>query len=230
MDRILLVDDHQEIFNLVLESTSKLASLTWVKTIKEAQSVLQLEEPFDLLILDIDLPDGNGIEYCSVIQSLYPKLLVFILTDHQTIAEKVLGFSAGADDYITKPFAPLELRARLESRLKKNRQHLLDNDNEMWKELKICKSRQEVSILVENIFKKIDLTSLEFKILFYLSKHLGEVVARDQLLNEIWGKDVHVYQRSVDTHISKLRKKLGPVSYILKSIHGIGYKFYPTYV
>jgi DNA-binding response OmpR family regulator len=229
MDQILLVDHHLDVFKLVQQSTSKFAELVWVKSIKEANEKMN-NQHFDLIILDIDLPDGNGIDFCSMIQTSFPQILVFVLTDHLAVADKVLGFSAGADDYITKPFAPLELRARLESRLKKNKQFALDNDFEKWKELRICKSRQEVSILVENIFRKIDLTSLEFKILFYLSKHLGEVVDRDQLLNEIWGKDVHVYQRSVDTHISKLRKKLGPVSYILKSIHGIGYKFYPTYV
>ncbi len=97
-----------------------------------------------------------------------------------------------------------------------------------WKELQINKTRQEVLVLNGNEFEKTDLTSLEFKILMYFASRPGEVIIRDQMLNDIWGEDIHVNHRSVDTHVSKLRKKLGPVAQIVESIHGSGYKFNPT--
>ena len=124
--------------------------------------------------------------------------------------------------------SPLELRARLEGRLRKSKLHTQQSDVMKWKELQINKSQQEVLVLENGVFRKADLTGLEFKILMYLAGRTGQVVERDQMLNDIWGKDVHVYQRSVDTHISKLRKKLGEASSTLESIHGSGYKFSPS--
>lgn len=212
---------------MVSLSASQLAELTWAKSVKEAKEELA-KKTFDLLILDVDLPDGNGIEFCSSLQATHAHIAVFFLTGHTDLSEKVMGFSAGADDYITKPFFPLELRARLESRLRKNKQQEIQSDNFKWKELNISKSRQEVLILENGNYQKIDLTALEFKILMYFAARIGEVIIRDQILNDIWGQDIHVYHRSVDTHVSKLRKKLGAVSHILESIHGAGYKFTPT--
>ncbi len=227
MHRILLVEDSKEIYQMVSQSASQLAELTWAKSVKEAKEEIA-KTNFDLLILDVDLPDGNGIEFCSSLQGSHSHIAIFFLTGHITLSEKVMGFSAGADDYITKPFFPLELRARLESRLRKKKQQEVQADNFKWKELQINKSRQEVMILENNNYQKIDLTSLEFKILMYFAARIGEVIIRDQILNDIWGQDIHVYHRSVDTHVSKLRKKLGPVAHILESIHGAGYKFTPT--
>ena len=140
----------------------------------------------------------------------------------------MLSFTAGADDYITKPFHPIELRARLEARIRKNNQLCIDADTFKWKELQIIKSRRDIKIFDEFSDKKIDLTSLEYKILIYFAYKAGEVIHRDQILTDIWGADIHVSHRSVDTHISKIRKKLGLVSHILESIHGYGYKFNPT--
>lgn len=227
MHRILLVEDSKEIYQMVSQSISQLADLTWAKSVKEAKEEIA-KANFDLMILDVDLPDGNGIDLCSSLQSTHSHVAIFFLTGHTNLSEKVMGFSAGADDYITKPFFPLELRARLEGRLRKNKQQEVSSDNLKWKELQISKSRQEVMILENDNYQKIDLTSLEFKILMYFAARIGEVIIRDQILNDIWGQDIHVYHRSVDTHVSKLRKKLGSVAHVLESIHGAGYKFTPT--
>lgn len=227
MHKILLVEDSKEIYQMVAQSTTNLAELKWVKTVKEARAEIA-KNAFDLFILDVDLPDGNGIEFCSSIQETHSHTAVFFLTGHTDLSEKVMGFSAGADDYITKPFSPLELRARIESRLQKNKQQVIQSDNLKWKEIQINKTRQEVLILNTGEFEKTELTSLEFKILMYFASRPGEVIIRDQMLNDIWGEDIHVNHRSVDTHVSKLRKKLGPVSQIVESIHGSGYKFNPT--
>ncbi len=227
MHKILLVEDSKEIYQMVAQSTTHLAELKWVKSVKEARAEI-VRNTFDLFILDVDLPDGNGIEFCASIQETHSNTAVFFLTGHTDLSEKVMGFSAGADDYITKPFSPLELRARIESRLRKNKQQVIQSDNLKWKELQINKTRQEVLVLNEGEFEKTELTSLEFKILMYFAVRPGEVIIRDQMLNDIWGEDIHVNHRSVDTHVSKLRKKLGPVAQIVESIHGSGYKFNPT--
>lgn len=227
MYRILLVEDSKEIHQMVAQTTAPMAELTWASTVQEAGKALT-GHTFDLIILDVELPDGNGIEFCTQLQSTHAQIPIFILTAHTDLSEKVLGFSAGADDYITKPFSPLELRARLEARLRKSKLRETLSDTYKWKELQISKSRQEVSIQEAGGLQKVDLTALEFKILLYFAIRPGEVIARDQMLNDIWGEDIHVYHRSVDTHVSKLRKKLGCVSHIVESIHGSGYKFNPT--
>jgi len=150
-----------------------------------------------------------------------------MITAHDDLSEKVLGFTAGADDYIIKPFNSLELKARVEARLKKIQlQDKLSTVSE-WDLLKLDKNKQRVSVLESDDFETVDLTHIEFKLLTYLSDREEVVVPRDEILNEIWGKEVYVYSRSVDTHISKLRKKLGPASGYIQSVHGTGYKFSP---
>lgn len=227
MNNILLVEDSKDIYQMVALSTSQVAELTWAKSVEEAKLAMA-KQNFDLILLDVELPDGNGIDFCSTIQMTHSHISIFFLSGNANLSDKVLGFSAGADDYITKPFSPLELRARLEARLKKNKFNAVQSDQLKWKELQINKSSQEVQVLEKESFIKIDLTSLEFKILMYFASRPGVVIIRDQILNDIWGENIHVYQRSVDTHVSKLRKKLGPASHIVESIHGTGYKFNPT--
>lgn len=227
MNSILLVEDSKEIYQMVAQSVAQIAELSWAKSVEEAKVELA-KQSFDLILLDVGLPDGNGIEFCSTLQSTHSHISIFILTGQNNLSDKVLGFTAGADDYITKPFSPLELRARIEGRLRKNQQQTVQSDVYKWKELQISKSRQEVSISSDGITQKVELTALEFKILMYFAFRPGEMIERDQILNDIWGADIHVYQRSVDTHVSKLRKKLGAVAHIVESIHGSGYKFNPT--
>ncbi len=227
MNKVLLVEDSREVFQMVNQAVGNLVQLTWVPTVGEATQVLG-KDTFNLVLLDVELPDGNGIELCSQILATHPDLPVFFLTSHAGLSEKVLGFSAGADDYITKPFAPLELRARLESKLRKMSLTKQASDVMRWKEVEIHKSKQEVLVREGHDQHKIDLTALEFKLLMYFASRPGVVIPRDQILNDIWGEDIHVYHRSVDTHVSKLRKKLGPVAYVIESVHGSGYKFSPT--
>ena len=227
MNKVLLIENSDEIYQTVLSSVGSIAQLSWSQSISEAKNELRNKD-FKLIILETELPDGNGIEFCSEIQISHAHVPVIFLTANTKLADKVLSFSAGADDYITKPFHPLELRARLESRLRRMNQLSFEADMFRWQELKIIKSRQEVLIFEKNLENKIDLTSLEYKLLIYFAYRAGEVVHRDQILTDIWGADIHVSHRSVDTHVSKLRKKLGLVSHIVESIHGSGYKFNPT--
>ncbi len=225
---VLLVEDSKEIYHMVSQSIGcGLIELAWAKTVAETQEILKSQTP-DLVLLDIELPDGNGVELCSRLQINHPELPVFFLTGHCELSEKIMGFSAGADDYITKPFNSLELKARIEAKLKKLEILKQSSDVYRWQEIEIDKARQQVSILKENNYESIELTALEFKILMYFANRPGVVIERDSILNDIWGEDVHVYSRSVDTHVSKLRKKLGHLSHLIESVHGAGYKFCPT--
>lgn len=225
---ILLVEDTKEIFRMVEQALAgPLIQLDWSESVASAEEALK-SQSYDLILLDIELPDGSGIDLCSKIQAEKPELPIFFLTSHSDLSEKVLGFSAGADDYITKPFNPLELKARVEAKLKKLAALKSQADFLKWKEIEIDKSSQEVTISFDGNSESVELTALEFKLLTYLASRKGDVIERESMLNDIWGKDVHVYSRSVDTHVSKLRKKLGPVSHIIESVHGAGYKFSPT--
>lgn len=229
MRSILLVEDSIEVHRMVSSAISgPLVRLDWAQSVASAEELISKTE-YDLLLLDIELPDGNGLEFCSKLQADQPQLPVFILTAHDDLAEKVLGFSVGADDYITKPFDRLELKARVEAKLRKREIQKQFADSLNWKEIKINKSRQEVSVLKDQDYEPVSLTALEFKLLTYFADRPGEVLDRDRLLNEIWGEDIHVYARSVDTHVSKLRKKLGPASNTIQSVHGMGYKFTPSH-
>lgn len=225
---ILLVEDSKEIYRMVSQSlVGPLLELDWASSLSEAESLLS-KKSYEIILLDIELPDGSGLDLCSKVQLESPEQPIFFLTSHDGLSEKVLGFSAGADDYITKPFNPLELRARVEAKLKKIEIQRKSVDLLKWAEIEINMASQEVKVFEEDAFHEIELTALEFKILTYFANRKGIVVSRDSMLNDIWGEDIHVYSRSVDTHVSKLRKKLGPVSQIIESVHGAGYKFSPT--
>ncbi len=226
MSTILLVEDSKEIYNMVKLAVNSVAELEWAPTIEKAKE-LDIAK-FDLILIDIELPDGNGMEYCSEVLAKSPSTSIFFLTSHTSLSEKVLGFSAGADDYITKPFEILELKARVESKLKKNSLLKEHNDVLRWKELMIDKNKQEVTVFDDSGESKVELTALEFKLLMYFAKVPGHVIPRDKVLNDIWGEEVYVYPRSVDTHVSKLRRKLGNVSHVIESVRGAGYRFSPS--
>lgn len=226
MKRVLLVEDAREIQLMVVHSLQMIADITWVSDLASAREAIQQEE-FDIYLLDVELPDGKGFDLCSAIQNANPHSPIIFLTAHNELSDKIMGFAVGADDYITKPFNPIELRARVEARLKKQDLYKHAADVLRWKSLKINKTRQEVHVFEGTQDIKVDLTALEFKLLSYLANRPHEVIHRDEILDQLWGTDVHVYARSVDTHISKLRKKLGLASNSIQSIHGTGYKFSP---
>ncbi len=224
---ILLIEDSKEIYQMVNQALSRMANIHWGVSLEEGRSLLK-EHHVDLLLLDLELPDGNGIELCEELQSSHPELPIFLLTANDQLSDKVLGFSAGADDYITKPFNSLELKARIEAKLKKLDLLLKSSDILDWNEITINKSSQTLKVLTDGEWESVELTALEFKLLMYFAINEGKVLNREDILDEIWGQDVHVYSRSVDTHVSKLRKKLLGASEVIESVHGVGYKFRPT--
>lgn len=226
--KVLLVDDSEEICLMVQKSTQGLCSLDWADNLETARTMIK-ENRYDLILLDIGLPDGTGYDFCVEAHAADPLRPIFFLTSQTSVSEKVMAFANGADDFITKPFAPMELRARVEACLRRLQLRNTSSRLLEWDELEIDTLSQEVR--VQNggpEKKKIDLTKIEYQILTYFSQRPNEVLPRDQILNDIWGEDVHVYSRSVDTHVSKLRKKLGQAGEVIESVHGVGYKFKPN--
>ncbi|MCO4754675.1 MAG: response regulator transcription factor, partial [Bacteriovoracaceae bacterium] len=206
MRNILLVEDAEEIYPLVKKALNSIASLEWVKDLASAREKIAKEE-YDLILLDLYLPDGNGIDFLSDLRSENFSTPVFLLTSEQDISEKVLSFSAGADDYITKPFNSLELMARVDARLKKDSLKNQQGDTLRWGNLELIKSKQLVRDRGNPDMSDIELSSIEFKLFNLLAMSQGDIVSRDTILNEVWGNDVFVSPRSVDIYISKLRKK-----------------------
>ncbi len=174
-----------------------------------------------LLILDLMLPDMDGFEICRNLKAdeRYSELPIIMLTAKSEEMDKVLGLELGADDYITKPFSPKELIARVRAVLRRKERKERKQYIEIGS-LKIDTERYEVTVNG----RKIDLTPTEFKLLRILSENEGRVFTRDQLLDYLWGTEKVVIDRTIDVHIHHLRKKLGKAGNLIKNLSGVGYK------
>jgi DNA-binding response OmpR family regulator len=221
---VAVLDDEPDILELVSVNLQNAGFETAL--FEEAASLfsfLQDNSP-KLLVLDLMLPKTDGFEVCKQIRNTKStsKLPIIMLTAKTDITDKVLGLEFGADDYITKPFSPKELIARVKAILRRSSKvHEQTEIIEFGEILKIDLSKFKV--LVKNI--QIDLTSTEFKILGLLTKRESWVYSRNQILDHLWGNDKIVVDRTVDVHIRNLRSKLGDAGKFIKNIRSIGYKF-----
>jgi len=176
----------------------------------------------DLIILDLMLPDADGLEICKYLKKKneFFSIPIIMLTAKSDETDKVLGLELGADDYVTKPFSPKELVARVKAVLRRKGQKEESNVIEIGGMLLIDMEKYEVR--VEG--KRIELTSTEFKILTLLSSKKGWVFTRERILDHLWGDEKAVLDRTVDVHINNLRGKLGKAKHLIKNVRGIGYK------
>ena len=176
------------------------------------------------MILDLMLPDGSGLDLCRSIKSdpLTESIPIIILTAKDDEVDRVVGFELGADDYVTKPFSVRELILRVKAVLKRGqtKKEMVEVERQFG-DLKIDINSHEV--FVDNM--QINLTALEFKLLNKLVETRGRVQSRDQLLEDVWGYSAEVTTRTVDTHIKRLRNKLGSMGKYVQTIRGVGYKF-----
>jgi DNA-binding response OmpR family regulator len=181
------------------------------------------ESAFDLMLLDVMLPGKDGFEVCREIRRAGIRKPIILLTAKTQEAEKVLGLDLGADDYVTKPFSPKELRARIRAALR-GRGAPEPADVYQFGEIELDKGRGEL----RRRGAVVDITSTEFKLLSAFVQHRGRVLTRDQLLNEAWGPDTFLSDRVVDNHIVSLRRKIEPdpsePTYLV-SVRGLGYRF-----
>ena len=222
MKRILVVEDEPAIaFGLQLDLRSEGYD---VEIESDGESALQRarKEAFDLILLDVMLPRKDGFEVCRELRRGGSKTPVIMLTAKAQEAEKVLGLEIGADDYVTKPFSPRELRARVKAALRRTAED----------DLPICRfGDAEVDFgrcELRRAGKPVELTALEFKLLTAFVRNSGKVLSRTRLLDLVWGHGTFVTDRVVDNHVVTLRKKVEPEPseprYIV-SVRGMGYRF-----
>ncbi|HOV91053.1 MAG TPA: response regulator transcription factor [Syntrophorhabdaceae bacterium] len=219
---IAIIDDEPDIIDLVSINLKKANFL--VEAFENAESFLRFiksKKP-DLIILDLMLPDMDGFEVCKVLKTKanYSSIPIIMLTARADETEKVLGLELGADDYVTKPFSPKELVARVKAVLRRHGTTERDGLITIGDVISIDMEKHEVTVNE----KKIDLTSTEFKILSLLASRKGFVFSRDAILEHLWGNEKTVIDRTVDVHIKHLREKLGTASGFIKNIRGLGYK------
>jgi two-component system phosphate regulon response regulator PhoB/two-component system alkaline phosphatase synthesis response regulator PhoP len=219
---IAVVDDEPDIVEIVALNLQKAGFK--VKSFLDAQPFqrfLATQTP-DLIILDLMLPDTDGLEICKYLKAhdKYAPIPIIMLTARSEETDKVLGLELGADDYVTKPFSPRELVARVKAVLRRPEQRQETKKIFIGDLMVIDLEKYEVR--VEG--GKIDLTPTEFKILQLLSSKRGWVQSRDQILNFLWGQDKTVIDRTIDVHIRHLRDKLGKASALIKNVRGMGYK------
>ncbi len=222
MKRILVVEDESAIaFGLQLDLKSEGYE---VEIASDGESALQRarKEAFDLILLDVMLPHKDGFEVCRELRRSGSKTPVILLTAKTQEAEKVLGLELGADDYVTKPFSPRELRARIKAALRRTAED--DLPTYRFGDAEVDFGRCEL----RRAGKPVELTTLEFKLLTAFVRNSGKVLSRTRLLDLVWGQGTFVTDRVVDNHVVTLRKKVEPnpsePRYIV-SVRGMGYRF-----
>lgn len=225
MQKILLIDDAKDTHLILREVFNGEAVITSAYDLNQAVHWFE-KSVYNLVLLDIALPDGNGLEFFARIKNKQNvKETPFILLSAKSdFSSKSTGFSLGAEDYIVKPFDPLELRLRCLAKMKKFE---IKRDFPELKNsgpLRFESASRRVYLSNENEEKLLQLTPTGFKILQYLSKHQDQVFSRDQIISAVWGVGTFIVDRTVDTHIGTIRKQLAESVVNIQSIHGQGYK------
>ena len=222
MPRILVIEDEPSIAS-GLEDDLKLEGYE-VEVVSDGETASRRarEQSFDLIILDVMLPHKDGFEVCRELRRAGLRTPVILLTAKTQESDKVLGLELGADDYVTKPFSPRELRARVKAALRRAAGEI----PEIYRfgEVEVDFSRWELRRAGE----AVEMTPIEFRLLTTFIRHRHHTLSRDRLLEEVWGHETFVTDRVVDTHITNLRKKIEPKPsepQLLISVRGMGYRF-----
>lgn len=228
VSRILLIDDSPE-YEIVVRKALTRPGLE-VDAVANARDALVrlLQEPLpQLILLDITLPDRDGLQFYTDLQAdeRLAAIPVIFLTGQGDLPNKLTAFSLGAEDYLVKPVPPLELRARVESRLKKIEAKAAQETVIVKGPIRLKLDAQRAEIVYEGQTRELKLTPREFKLLLHLVKNEERVLSRDQILDSVWGTTSEVMDRTVDAHVSALRKKLGPGASCIESVLGTGYRF-----
>lgn len=227
MARILCIDDSTEFF-LYLTSILKEHALFQAGTISDALRLVRSgRESFDLILLDLSLPDGNGMKVLPQLKEAFvaKTVPVMILSTDNDVVSKVAAFGIGADDYVSKPPDSSELRARIEARLRSARTNDRSQKQFLFGDLSIDSDRMCVELRGdEGSNKLLDLTPSEFKILRLVVSRPGHVFTRDSVIDAVWGIGKYVAPRTIDAHVSHLRRKLLPSQVQIETVLSVGYK------
>ncbi len=221
---VLLVDDEKDIlemlkYNLEKEGYAVLTARNGTEALK------QVERGPDLVVVDVMMPEMDGWEVCKAIRRDPAKsdLPIIFLTARDSEVDEVVGLELGADDYITKPVKVRTFIARIKRLLRpqRTREHTMKPGVVKVGGLEIHADNYVVKVKD----REISLPKKEFEVLLYLARHPDRVITRETLLNEIWGEDVYVIDRTVDVHIRKIREKLGTYAAHIDTVKGVGYRF-----
>jgi len=222
MSRILIVEDEPDIALGLEEDLRRQGYDVEVAADGEAALRRGLAQPWDLILLDIMLPKLDGFAVCRELRRARMKTPIILLTAKTHEAEKVMGLELGADDYVTKPFSPRELRARIQAAIRRSSGDSLGLYR--FGDCEVDFDRAEL----RRGGNRVELTALEFRLLAVFVRSRGRVLTRGQLIDEAWGTGTYVSDRVVDTHVLNLRKKIEPVPSdprYLHGVRGIGYRF-----
>lgn len=221
--KILVVDDEPEAvelveFNLKQAGYDVATAADGAEALKRTRTLLP-----SLIVLDVMLPEMDGLEVCKMLRRdpATAAIPIIMLTAKAAEIDRVLGLELGADDYLTKPFSPRELVLRVRKLLARGRGKPEEAECLTFGDLLIDVPRH----LVSWRGRKVDLTATEFKLLTVLAQRRGRVQSRDHLLRDVWEYNTLVDTRTVDTHMRRLREKLGPASKFLDTVRGVGYRF-----
>lgn len=222
--KILIVDDEESIVTLLQYNIEKAGFATEVAYSGTEAFDKALNQSYDLIVLDVMLPGMEGTEVCKRLRQEKVNTPILMLTAKGEEFDKVLGLELGADDYLTKPFSPKEVIARIKAILRRtNLRDDTDSNHIKIGNIIIYPEQYEVSVSDE----PVTFTRKEFELLVYLARHKGKVLSRDQLLSAVWNYDFAGDTRIVDVHVSHIREKIEPDTkqpIYIKTIRGLGYK------
>jgi len=220
--RILVVDDEPDLlelvrFNLAQGGYDVVTALTG----EEGLEAVQVHAP-ELVVLDLMLPDVSGVEVCRRLRAdpAHRDLPIVMLTAKGEEVDRVVGFELGADDYVTKPFSPRELLLRIRAILRRRRP-APGTGRLRHAALEVDPERHRCTVAGN----PVALTAKEFRLLEELMSRPGRVMTRRQLLDDVWGSEIAVTERTIDTHLKRLREKLGPAGGLIETVRGVGYRF-----
>jgi two-component system alkaline phosphatase synthesis response regulator PhoP len=226
--KVLVVDDEKDIVDLLkynLEKENEF-EVTTAYNGKEALDATQNEKP-DIILLDIMMPELNGFEVCKRLKSdpSNAKIPVIFLTAKENEIDEIVGLEIGADDYIQKPISPRKVIARMKSVIRRSNVKTVNvkkaEEIIKFKNLEVDSISHTVRINRKDVF----FPKKEFQLLHFLLANRGRVFSREILLNQIWGENIYVIDRTVDVHVAKVREKLGEYADYIETIKGLGYRF-----
>lgn len=216
--KVLVVDDEALIRNIIKEyCLNEGYEVTEAENGEEALKLIKYND-FDIIVLDLMMPKLDGYSCYKEIKKI-KSIPTIILSARSEEYDKLLSFDLGVDDYLTKPFSPKELIARIKAITKRNNSN--KEDNFIYKTLKL--DRVGHTVYIND--KEIELTPKEYNLLTYFIENKNVALSREQLLNKVWGYDFYGDNRTIDTHIKMLRNNLGEYRNLIKTVRGMGYKF-----
>ena len=220
---VLSIEDNKDEREIIRSAIGAYCLLTEAETLHKAEEILK-KQIFSLIILDGSLPDGDGFKFCQRLREDHGSYIpIIILSSRGGVDERVSGFAMGADDYIVKPFEPVEFAARVQAKLKLNSIITLQKS--------FTKGQFHVDVMAQRIYltkeddskEQLNLTPIESKLMIHFLQHEGQILSRQDLMKTIWGESTHISSHTIDTHISSLRKKIGGEAKNLRAVLRKGY-------